>query len=151
MPREINGLDELQAQVGQHLGFSKWLTIDQARIDQFAEATGDHQWIHVDPERAKAGPFGATIAHGYLTLSLIPVLASQVYQISGTTMAVNYGSNRIRFASPVRVNSQVRAGVELLNVTTKPPGAQIEVRVTVEVEGSDKPACIADTVTLVAF
>jgi acyl dehydratase len=151
MPREINGLDELQAQVGQHLGFSDWLTIDQARIDLFADATGDHQWIHVDPERAKAGPFGATIAHGYLTLSLIPVLASQVYQIVGTTMAVNYGSNRIRFAAPVRVDSRVRAGVELLSVTTKPPGAQLDVRVTVEVEGSDKPACIADTVTLLAF
>ena len=151
MPREIHGLDELQSLVGQQLGFSDWLTIDQARIDLFADATGDHQWIHIDPDRAKDGPFGATIAHGYLTLSLIPVLASQVYELVGLTMAVNYGSNRIRFAAPVRVNSRVRAGVELLNVTTKPTGAQLEMRITVEIEGSDKPACIADTVTIVAF
>ena len=151
MPRQINGPDELQALVGQHLGFGDWLTIDQARIDLFADATGDHQWIHVDPERAKTGPFGATIAHGYLTLSLIPLLAGEVYEIVGTTMGVNYGSNRVRFASPVRVDSRVRAGVELLSVTTKAMGVQLELRVTVEIEGSDKPACIADTVTIVAF
>jgi acyl dehydratase len=151
MTREISGLEELTGLIGQHLGFSDWLTVDQARIDLFADATGDHQWIHIDPARAKDGPFGATIAHGYLTLSLVPLLANQVYAILGTTMGVNYGSNRVRFAAPVRVNSRVRAGVELLSVTTKPMGAQIESRVTIELDGSDKPACIADTLTLLAF
>jgi acyl dehydratase len=151
MTREISGLEELTGLIGQHLGFSDWLTVDQARIDLFADATGDHQWIHIDPARAKDGPYGATIAHGYLTLSLVPLLANQVYEILGTTMGVNYGSNRVRFAAPVRVNSRVRAGVELLSVTTKPMGAQIESRVTIELDGSDKPACIADTLTLLAF
>jgi acyl dehydratase len=151
MTREINGLDELTGLIGQHLGFSEWLTVDQARIDLFADATGDHQWIHIDPARAKDGPYGATIAHGYLTLSLVPLLANQVYEILGTTMGVNYGSNRVRFAAPVRVNSRVRAGVELLSVTTKPMGAQIESRVTIELDGSDKPACVADTLALLAF
>ncbi|WOC12665.1 MaoC family dehydratase [Gordonia sp. MP11Mi] len=147
----LNGRAELEAAVGTHLGYSDWLQIDQERIDRFAEATGDHQWIHVDPERAAAGPFGSTIAHGYLTLSLIPMLSGQVYSVEGTTMGVNYGSNKVRFPSPVPVGSRVRAGVEVVSVTATGAGLQVVNRVTVEREGSDKPSCVAETVSVMAF
>ncbi|MCF8588650.1 MaoC family dehydratase [Gordonia liuliyuniae] len=147
----LNGRAELEAAVGTHLGYSDWLQIDQERIDRFAEATGDHQWIHVDPERASAGPFGSTIAHGYLTLSLIPMLVGQVYKVAGTTMGVNYGSNKVRFPSPLPVGSRVRAGVELVSVTETGAGLQVVNRVTVEREGSDKPVCVAETVSVMAF
>ncbi|MCF8609472.1 MaoC family dehydratase [Gordonia sp. HY285] len=147
----LNGRAELEAAVGTHLGCSDWLQIDQERIDRFAEATGDHQWIHVDPERASTGPFGSTVAHGYLTLSLIPMLVGQVYQVAGTTMGVNYGSNKVRFPSPVPVGSRVRAGVELVSVTETGAGLQVVNRVTVEREGSDKPVCVAETVSVMAF
>ena len=147
----LNGPEELRAAVGRHLGYSDWLTIDQQRIDLFAEATGDHQWIHVDPERAAAGPFGSTIAHGYLTLSLIPVLVWQVYEVRGAKMGVNYGSNKVRFPSPVPVGSRVRAGVELLSVTEGGGGYQVVARITIERDGAAKPACIAEAVSVVVF
>ncbi|AUN40290.1 MaoC family dehydratase [Tsukamurella tyrosinosolvens] len=149
--RVLNGLEELQAAVGEHLGYSDWVEIDQRRIDLFAEATGDHQWIHVDPEKAKAGPFGSTIAHGYLTLSLIPMLVWQIYTVEGTKMGVNYGSNKVRFPAPVPVGSRVRAGVELVSVTPGGGGQQVVARVTIEREGGDRPACVAETVSVVVF
>ncbi|GAA4641105.1 MaoC family dehydratase [Gordonia humi] len=149
--RILNGADELKAAEGTHLGYSDWVEIDQARIDKFADATGDHQWIHVDPERAASGPFGATIAHGYLTLSLIPMLSWQVYKVEGNTMGINYGSNKVRFPSTVPVGSRVRAGVEIVSVTETAAGYQVINRVTVEREGGDKPACVAETVSVLAF
>ncbi|GAB3126369.1 MaoC family dehydratase [Tsukamurella serpentis] len=147
--RVLSGPDELQAAVGQHLGYSDWLRIDQRRIDLFAEATGDHQWIHTDPERAADGPFGATIAHGYLTLSLIPLLAGQIYRVDGVTMGINYGTDKVRFPSPVPVGSRIRAGAELISVTPRSGGQQVIARVTVECEGADRPACVAETVSVV--
>ncbi len=149
--RVLNGLEGLQAAVGEHLGYSDWVEIDQKRIDLFAEATGDHQWIHVDPEKSKAGPFGSTIAHGYLTLSLIPMLVWQIYSVEGTKMGVNYGANKVRFPAPVPVGSRVRAGVELVSVTPGGGGQQVIARVTIEREGADKPACVAETVSVVVF
>ena len=144
----FNGLDEFEQAVGTHLGYSNWHTITQAQINLFAEATGDHQWIHTDPERAATGPFGTTIAHGYLTLSLVPMLVWQIYTVEGLAMGVNYGSNKVRFPSPVPVGSRVRAGAELLELTRDPRGAQATVRVTIEREGADKPACVAETVSV---
>ncbi|WP_158890808.1 MaoC family dehydratase [Amycolatopsis anabasis] len=141
-------IDELRQAVGTHLGHSGWHTVTQHQIDTFAEATGDHQWIHVDPARARRGPFGSTIAHGYLTLSLVPMLAWEVYRVVGLTMGVNYGSDKVRFPSPVPVGSKVRAGVELLSVAEGGGGYRSTTRVTVEVEGSEKPACVAETVSL---
>jgi acyl dehydratase len=135
---------------GEHLGYSDWQTVDQHRIDLFAEATGDHQWIHVDPERAKAGPFGTTIAHGFLTLSLVAALAPQVYRVDGLRMAINYGVNKVRFPAPLPSGSTVRAGVELVEVTdvAGTPGAvQVVARVSVEAQGAPKPCCVAETVS----
>lgn len=149
--RVLNGLVELQAAVGEHLGYSDWLEIDQERINQFADATGDHQWIHVDPERAKEGPFGSTIAHGYLTLSLIPMLVWQIYSVEGTTMGVNYGAEKVRFPAPVPVGSRVRAGVELLSVEPGGGGQRSVTRVTIEREGGDRPVCVADVVSILRF
>ena len=146
--KTFNGLDEFEQAVGTHLGYSDWHTITQEQINLFAEATGDHQWIHTDPERAATGPFGTTIAHGYLTLSLVPALVWQIYTVEGLAMGVNYGSNKVRFPSPVPVGSRVRAGVELLKLTRDPRGAQATVRVTIEREGGDKPACVAETVSV---
>ena len=137
---------DLAKHVGQKLGPSDWLTVDQAMIDKFAEATGDHQWIHVDVERAKAGPFGAPIAHGYLTLSLGPALLPQVLQVSGIAMGVNYGANKIRFPSPVPVGSKVRLGSKLLAVEDTAGGAQGTMEVTFEVEGASKPSCVAEVI-----
>ena len=144
----FNGLDEFEQAVGTHLGYSNWHTITQEQINLFAEATGDHQWIHTDPERAATGPFGTTIAHGYLTLSLVPMLVWQIYTVEGLAMGVNYGSNKVRFPSPVPVGSRVRAGAELLELTRDLRGAQATVRVTIEREGADKPACVAETVSV---
>ncbi|WP_019203262.1 MaoC family dehydratase [Tsukamurella sp. 1534] len=149
--RVLNGLDELRGAVGEHLGYSDWVEVDQKRIDMFAEATGDHQWIHVNPEKAKAGPFGTTIAHGYLTLSLIPMLVWQIYTVEGTKMGVNYGCNKVRFPSPVPVGSRVRAGVELVSVEPGGGGQQVVAKVTIEREGGDRPACVAETVSVVVF
>jgi acyl dehydratase len=146
--RVFNGIDELKQAVGEHLGHSDWHTVTQEKIDLFADATGDHQWIHVDPERAKAGPFGGTIAHGYMTLSLLPMLNQQIYRIDGLTMGINYGTNKVRFPSPVPVGSRVRAGTEILEVNPNAQGAQAVVRTTIEVEGGEKPACVAESVVV---
>ncbi|MFJ8042022.1 MaoC family dehydratase [Kitasatospora sp. NPDC096147] len=140
-------LAELTAAVGTELGTSQWHTIDQARVDLFAEATGDHQWIHVDPARAEQSPFGGTIAHGYLTLSLIPVLAKECYGVEGIRMALNYGSEKVRFPAPVPVGTAVRATAELLSATEVPGGVQALVRYTITSEGSPKPHCVAETIT----
>jgi acyl dehydratase len=147
--RTFNGIAELEAAVGTHVGHSEWHTITQEQIDAFAAATGDHQWIHVDPERAAQGPFGGTIAHGYLTLSLVPMLVWETYTIEGVRMGVNYGADKLRFPAPVPVDSKVRAGVELLSITPGGGGHQLRSRVTVEREGGDKPVCVVDTVTVV--
>ncbi|KRV50325.1 dehydratase [Wenjunlia vitaminophila] len=146
--RTFTGLDEFARAKGEHLGHSDWHTVTQEQIDRFAEATGDHQWIHVDPERAASGPFGGTIAHGYLTLSLVPALAQGIYRVDGVRMGINYGTNKVRFPSPVPVGSRVRGSAELVEVTVGAQGWQAVVRFTVEIEGQDKPACVADTVVL---
>jgi len=140
-------LADLQDLVGQEIGVSDWLAIDQARIDAFAHATGDLQWIHVDPGRAAAGPFGATVAHGYLTLSLLPLLFDSAFAIDDVRMGVNYGLNRVRFMSPVRVGSRLRGRFVLLAYDPRDGGAQLTVRATLELEGMDKPACVAETVS----
>jgi acyl dehydratase len=140
--------EELLKAVGEHLGYSEWREIDQDRVNAFAEATDDRQWIHIDPERAKAGPFGTTIAHGFLTLSLVPVLASEVYRVEGVRMGINYGLDKVRFPSPLPTGSRIRAGVELLGADEVAGGAlQVRNRVTVERDGGDKPACVAETLS----
>jgi acyl dehydratase len=140
-------LKSLQAEVGREVGLSEWITVEQERIDLFAQATGDHQWIHVDGERAAAGPFGATIAHGFLTLSLLPLMAQSAFAIDDVRMGVNYGLNRVRFPNPVRVGSRVRGHFKLLAYETLEGGAQLTVEVTMEIEGADKPACVAESVS----
>jgi acyl dehydratase len=148
--RTFQGLAELEEAIGTHLGYSGWHVVTQRQIDLFAEATGDHQWIHVDPDRAAAGPFGTTIAHGYLTLSLIPTLARQVYTVEGLRMSVNYGTQRVRFPAPVPAEARIRAGLELMSLTTTARGWQLVARVTIERDGSDKPVCVADTISMLA-
>ncbi|MCX4745250.1 MaoC family dehydratase [Kitasatospora sp. NBC_01287] len=140
-------LDELTAAVGTELGGSAWHTVTQEQVNLFAEATGDHQWIHVDPERAKSGPFGGPIAHGYLTLSLIPLLAKECYGVEGIRMAVNYGSDKVRFPAPLPVGTPVRATAELLSMTEVPGGRQAVVRFTIASEAGAKPHCVAETIT----
>ena len=140
-------LHELQALVGQEVGVSGWITVDQARIDQFAAATGDHQWIHVDPVRAKSGPFGTTVAHGFLTLSLIPELFETAFAIADVRMGVNYGLNKVRFTAPLPPGARVRGRFALLGYEPIEQGAQLTVLATVELEGSAKPACVAETVS----
>ena len=140
-------LAELQALVGQEIGYSDWLVVDQERIDLFARATGDHQWIHTDPERAAAGPFGATVAHGFLTLSLLPVLFETGFAIDDVRMGVNYGLNRVRFPTPVHAGSRVRGRFTLRAYEPLPGSAQLTVESVVELEGSDKPACVAESVS----
>lgn len=146
--RVFNGVDDVAAAVGEHLGHSPWQELTQQQIDLFAEATGDHQWVHVDAERAAAGPFGATIAHGYLTLALIPSLAAQVFQLEGIAMRINAGANRVRFPQPVLVGSRIRAGIEVLDATQSPNGLHVVWKYVIEIEGSDKPACVAETVAV---
>lgn len=145
-PRTINGADELKSLIGEHLGYSPYVNVTQEQVNLFAEATGDHQWIHVDVERATAGPFGAPIAHGYLTLSMGPMLYPQVVQITGFSMGVNYGANKIRFMSPVKVGSNLRLGVRLMEVTDIPGGIQSTMEFTFECEGVDKPSCVAEII-----
>jgi acyl dehydratase len=145
--RVFNGPDELRAAAGTNVGASEWVTVDQKQIDTFADATGDHQWIHVDQEKAAAGPFGKTIAHGFLTLSLMPVLVAQVYRIDGVKMGINYGLNRVRFTSPVPVGSRVRANVDVAEVTEIEGGLQAALKVSIELEGSAKPAVVAEWLT----
>ena len=137
----------LKASEGKHLGYSDWLEITQDRIDKFADATGDHQWIHVDPERAKQGPFGACIAHGYLTQSLVNMFLPQIVEVRGISMGVNYGADKLRFPAPVPVGSRVRGGGELLSVEEVKGGVQATIRVTVEIEGGDRPGCVIDTIS----
>jgi len=146
--RVFTGIEEFEQAVGTHLGYSDWHTVTQQQIDLFADATGDHQWIHVDAEKASYGPFGATIAHGYLTLSLVPMLSWQVYTVDGMRMGVNYGADKLRFPSPLPVDSKVRAGIELVSVTPGTGGYRVVTRVTIEADGAAKPACVVDTVTL---
>ncbi|MFZ1491339.1 MAG: MaoC family dehydratase [Ilumatobacteraceae bacterium] len=147
-PRTIlDGPDAVRAAVGSHLGHSGWLQVDQDRVDLFAEATGDHQWIHVDPARAAAGPFGATIAHGYLTLALSNYFLPQIVEVRGFAMGVNYGVDKVRFPAPVRVGSRIRAGAELVEVAELANGLQTLIRITVEIEGGDKPACVIDSLS----
>ena len=138
---------DMQAAVGQHLGYSDWLVIDQDRINLFADATGDHQWIHVNPEKAKDGPFGACIAHGYLTLSLVNMFLPQIIDVQGISMGVNYGLGKVRFPAPVPVGSKVRGGGELISIEDVKGGVQSVVRVTVEIEGNDRPGCVIDTIS----
>jgi len=144
--RTVNGIEELKGLVGEELGASDWHTVDQQRVDAFADATGDHQWIHVDPERAAAGPFGTTIAHGYLTLSMLPALMAEVWRVEGVRMGINYGLNRVRFPSPVRVGSRIRVVARLKDAVPVDGGVQGVVEATVETEGVEKPACVAETV-----
>ena len=140
-------LADLAALAGHDIGSSDWLLIDQARINHFAEATGDHQWIHIDPARATAGPFGAPIAHGFLTLSLLPLLFESAFAVDDVRMGVNYGLNRVRFVSPVRVGSRLRGCFKLVSYEPLEGGAQLTVEATIELEGSAKPACVAETVS----
>jgi acyl dehydratase len=150
-PRVFKDVDELKAAVGEQLGHTDWVEIEQERIDRFAEATGDHQWIHVDPERAKAGPFGTTIAHGYLTLSLLPLFGPQLISVEGVKMGVNYGTNKVRFPAPVPVGSRLRATASITSVEDVPGGAQVSVAFTVEREGGEKPVCVAESVSRYYF
>lgn len=139
---------ELAGMTGQEIGVSSWHTVDQSQIQAFADATLDQQWIHTDPGRALAGPFGATVAHGYLSLSMLPYLASQVYRVHGAAMIINYGLNRVRFPAPARVNSRIRDRLTLNSVTDTANGRQLQFHHLIELEGSEKPACIAETVSL---
>lgn len=139
-------IEEFSAAAGTSLGTTDWLEVDQQRIDTFATATDDHQWIHVDPERAADGPFQGTIAHGLLTLSLLPVLNHQLYKIENLSMAVNYGFDKVRFISPVPVGARVRATTDVISVDQVPGGIQAKLTTTIEVEGSAKPACVAESI-----
>jgi acyl dehydratase len=146
MTTTVNGIAGLQEKVGQHLGYSEYVEITQEQVNLFADATGDHQWIHVDPERAKSGPFGGPIAHGYLTLSLGPRLMPEILSVQGIKMAVNYGCGKVRFPSPVPVGSKLRLGADLQSVDEVAGGAQVTMVFTFEVEGAPKPSCVAEII-----
>jgi acyl dehydratase len=146
MATTVQGIQSFHDLVGTHLGYSEWLRIDQERINLFADATDDHQWIHVDPERAKGGPFGSAIAHGYLTLSLVPALLKSVLLVEGMSMGINYGCNKVRFPSPVPVGSNLRLGATVADVEDVSGGVQVVLEVTLETEGSSKPSCVASVV-----
>ncbi len=143
--RVFTRLDQIAEAVGQELGTSQWMTIDQERVNAFADATGDHQWIHVDVERAAAGPFGGTIAHGYLTLSLVPVLGETVFRLETPGAKLNYGVNKVRFPSPLRVGKRIRSTITATELETVPGGAQLTLRHVIEIEDEPKPACVAET------
>jgi len=145
--RSFDKLAELQTLVGQEIGVSDWIQIDQHRINLFADATGDHQWIHVDPVRAAAGPFGSTIAHGFLTLSLLPEMFANGHEIRDSHMGINYGLNRVRFTAPVPVDSRVRGHFKLLKYEAIDGGAQLSIEVTMEREGAERPVCVAESLT----
>lgn len=146
MTRMIDGIDGMKALVGEHLGYSPYVEITQEQINTFAEATGDHQWIHIDVEKAKAGPFGGPIAHGYLTLSLGPMLSPQIFGVSGISMGVNYGTGKVRFPAPVPVGSQLRLGATLQSVDDVQGGAQVTMEFVFEIEGASKPSCVAEVI-----
>jgi acyl dehydratase len=146
MTTTVHSSDEFHALSGQHLGWSDWFMVDQARVNLFADATDDHQWIHVDPERAATGPFGGPIAHGYLTLSLIPALIHQVLEVEGMKFGVNYGCNKVRFPAPVKVGSKIRLGATVGPVEDVKDGVQVILEVTLSTEDADKPSCAAEVV-----
>lgn len=148
MVREINGIAELEKLVGQEVGKSDWVTIDQDRIQLFADATDDHQWIHLDEEKAKAGPFGGTIAHGFLTLSLLPMLSQRTVDVTGMKMKINYGLNKVRFPQPVPSGARVRDTITLDSVERKDAGVMVIMTHVIEIDGADRPACIAESVSL---
>ena len=150
MTRVFDSLDDFIAAAGEELGTSDWVTVTQEQINTFADATGDHQWIHVDPERAAEGPFGKPIAHGYLTLSLLPVFSGQIYEVKGLAMGVNYGANKVRFPSPVPVDGRLRATATLKETASIAIGTQAVINFVVELEGADKPALIAEVVYVMA-
>jgi acyl dehydratase len=144
----FESVDLLRPAIGSHLGLSAWRAVTQTQVDDFARATGDHQWIHVDPERAATGPFGGPIAHGYLTLSLVPVLVAEVFEVRNVEMGINYGCNKVRFPAPVHVGSRVRAGAELLDVVAAGAGALVTLLVTVLTDrDEERPACVAEVVS----
>jgi acyl dehydratase len=145
--KRFETLEELKGLVGHALGSSDWIAVDQRRIQQFADATEDHQWIHLDAERAAAGPFRTTIAHGFLTLSLLPRMFETAFEVGNSRMGVNYGLNRVRFPAPVPSGSRVRGHFKLLSYEAVDGGAQLTVEVTVECEGAAKPVCVAESVT----
>jgi acyl dehydratase len=147
----FTGAEELRAAAGEQLGASNRMTIDQQRVNAFADATEDHQWIHLDPQRAAAGPFGTTIAHGFLTLSLLPHLIDQIYRVEGATMVINYGLNKVRFPAPLRVGSTVWVEVALAEATEVTGGLQLVLHATLQIEGGTKPGCVADYVARVYF
>jgi acyl dehydratase len=149
--RLFGGLDELLAAEGESLGPGDWLAVEQSRIDGFADATDDHQWIHVDPERAVNGPYGGTIAHGYLTLSLLPTLVGRLYRVDGVRLAVNYGLDRVRFPAPVPSGSLIRARSEVASVAAVDGGAQLVLHSEIERQGGSKPVCVAQTVSRLYF
>jgi acyl dehydratase len=146
--RTFTTVDQLTEAVGEDLGTTEWLEVTQERVDAFADATGDHQWIHVDVDRAKEGPFGGTIAHGYLTLSLIPQFSPQLFELDTPGAKLNYGVNKVRFPNPVKVGSRIRATAQILDVGDVPAGKQMVTKYVVEIDGEDKPACVAETVVL---
>jgi acyl dehydratase len=146
MATTVRSTDEFHALAGQHLGWSDWFAVEQARVNLFADATDDHQWIHVDPKRAAAGPFGGPIAHGYLTLSLIPALIHEVLVVEGMTFGVNYGCNKVRFPAPVKVGSQLRLGATVGSVEDVKDGVQVILDVTLATKDADKPSCAAEVV-----
>ncbi|MEU8080465.1 MaoC family dehydratase [Catellatospora citrea] len=149
--RVFSSAADLTAAVGQSIGPGPWHPVEQGRVDTFADATGDHQWIHTDPARAAAGPFGGTIAHGYLTLSLLPLLVRDLYRFEGARMVVNYGLNKVRFPAPVPVGASVRLSASLVSVEEVAGGVQVTARMTIETDRADKPCCVAETVTRVFF
>jgi acyl dehydratase len=138
---------ELVNAVGEHLGYSSWVNVSQDRINQFADATDDHQWIHIDPDKSRQGPFGQTIAHGFLTMSMVSSFMPMIFSVENIAMGINYGVNKVRFPSPVLVNSQIRGGAELISVEEIKGGIQVIIRVTVEIKDQEKPACIVETIT----
>ena len=146
--RTFTSLEEIAEAVGEDIGTTEWLTIDQQRVDAFADATDDHQWIHVDAERAAAGPFGGTIAHGYLTLSLLPVFGTQVFRLDTPGAKLNYGLNKVRFPAPVPVGARIRAHAKVVDAVDVPAGKQVTFGWTIEIEDTPKPACVAETVVL---
>jgi acyl dehydratase len=143
----LDGPDDVRAHLGKHLGHSEWIEIDQVRVNLFADATGDHQWIHVDPERATKGPFGAPIAHGYLTLSISNLFLPQIVEVKGFSAGVNYGVDKVRFPSPVKVGARIRAGAELTAISEVNGGLQTTIVITIEIEGGTKPACVIESLS----
>jgi acyl dehydratase len=147
----FHSAEELRAAPGREAGPTDWITVEQSRIDAFADATDDHQWIHVDPARAAAGPFGSTIAHGYLTLSLVNFFLPDLVRVEGAKMGVNYGTEKVRFPAAVKVGARIRGRAQVLEASDVPGGVQIVVRVTIEIEGGERPACVADTISRLYF